>query len=170
MVVIKKGMMFIILMSVFVLVICSCAFTGDEKSETKNVQEQVNDADAEFRTDIEPISKTFPNLGEVLECYWKADFFGGEASFRVPGPNPYWIQGFAKISEDDINKFKEEYDWTLVEEGKKPDLETEILNLDEEDFEWYYSEEFNKYVKPAKYSGVFYIDFKNNIIYFYVCV
>ena len=85
----------------------------------------------------------------------ESGFFGGEASFRVPGPNPYWIQGFAKISEDDINKFKEEYDWTLVEEGKKPDLETEILNLDEEDFEWYYSEEFNKYVKPAKYSGVF---------------
>jgi hypothetical protein len=167
----KKGIVLIILIGIIGAVIFNIGFKRAENLGSKGIQETENDTSLEFRTDIEPIDKIFPNLGEITECYWKADSFGSQirGSNLLPGPTDYWMKGFLIINENNLNEFKDKYYWTLVEEDKKPDLETEFLEtglLDINSFEWYYSEEFNNYVKQPGYHGGFYVDFDNGIIYF----
>lgn len=69
----KKGIVLIILIGIIGAVIFNIGFKRAENLGSKGIQETENDTSLEFRTDIEPIDKIFPNLGEITECYWKAD-------------------------------------------------------------------------------------------------
>ena len=138
----KKGIVLIILIGIIGAVIFNIGFKRAENLGSKGIQETENDTSLEFRTDIEPIDKIFPNLGEITECYWKADSFGSQirGSNLLPGPTDYWMKGFLIINENNLNEFKDKY-WTLVED--KPIwnwvLETGLLDINS--FEWYYSSE-----------------------------
>ena len=72
----KKGIVLIILIGIIGAVIFNIGFKRAENLGSKGIQETENDTS--IRTDIEPIDKIFPNLGEITECYWKADSFGSQ--------------------------------------------------------------------------------------------
>ncbi|QUH29777.1 hypothetical protein [Vallitalea guaymasensis] len=121
----------------------------------------------EFKNDIKAITNRFPNLGNIEKCYWKADIIGGNSRNSTPSPSSYWMKGFLILDNNDSKTIKEMYEWNSLDGTWKPGLDTKLLDLKETP-KWFYSEGFNSYIKSANYDGKFYMDFKNNLIYFEV--
>lgn len=119
------------------------------------------DSNTAFRTDVEPITERFPNIGHIEKCLWKADILSKE---RTIGPTSYAMKGFILLSPQKIQEIKEKYFW----QPSKPEID---VNFFEGDFkvtnaEWYFSNEYNNFVKSANYIGRFYFDMNDGLIYF----
>lgn len=117
-----------------------------------------------IKTDKTAIINRFPKLGDFQKCYWKADVIGKEGNDRVPGPSAYWMKGFVEIDKEKINTFIEKYH--MEEISLAPQLDFMPENYDIKRARWFYSDEFNEYIKPPSFFGKFYIDSINQIIYF----
>jgi hypothetical protein len=128
----------------------------------------INNKDAKetstIKTDKQAITSRFPQIGDVKGCYWKADVIGKEGNDRVPGPSAYWMKGFIELDKEKINSFIENYNMKQVTENLKFDFYPE--NYDLKSSNWFYSDEFNNYIKPPSFFGKFYIDNTNQLLYF----
>jgi hypothetical protein len=122
-------------------------------------------ADNDFRIDKEPILNRFPKIGDIQSCYWKADIKRSNSRITAPAPSSYWMKGFVYLNEKEAERLKNQLNWSSVEKDWSPTLKNEsILNLSS--LEWYYSEDYNNYIKPSTFIGKFYINFENSLIYF----
>ena len=117
-----------------------------------------------IKTDKEVISSRFPNVGEFIKCYWKADVIGKKNNGRVPGPSAYWMKGFIEIDGEKINSYIERYNMKRIDENIQFDFYPE--NFDIKTAKWFFSNEFNDFIKPPSFFGKFYIDSINKVIYF----
>jgi hypothetical protein len=153
----KKAVVYI-LMLVFLIAAVGCDI---DRMPSDN---DVNEYDAEFKTEKNPISDRFPKLGEFEKCYWKADIIGKKSSKLTPGPTPYWMKGYIFLDRQEFEAFKNNYKWTSVDDNWKPELDAEILGV--KPANWSYSEEFNSFIKPPSFFGEFYLDIEKGIIYF----
>lgn len=152
----KRKVLIIILFSIITLV-GGVLFMVNNMN--KGVKQEVT-----IRTDKEAIQNRFPNIGEINQCYWKADVFGKEGNKRVTGPSAYWMKGFIEIDSDKIDHFIEKYSMKEVNE----DLHFDFLpkNFDKKSSKWFFSNDFNDYIKPPSFFGKFYINSGNKVIYF----
>lgn len=119
-----------------------------------------------IRTDKKAITSRFPNIGEFEKCYWKGDVLGKNVNRGVPGPTSYWMSGFVEIDKNKLTTFIEKYKMQQLSES--PKLKFKPKNYDESISKWYYSDMFNDYIISPGFTGKFYIDTENSIIYFNV--
>lgn len=154
----KKLMQYIVLL-IFISAVAIMLYSILDKGNGN-----MNTNKDEIRTDKEPISSRFPNLGEFNNCYWKADIIDENNRVSVPGPSSYWMKGFIVLNSKEVNSLKNVFKWSAVKSNWKPSLYTNILNL--KTFKWSYSEDFNNYIMSASYVGKFYMDLENGIVFF----
>jgi hypothetical protein len=119
----------------------------------------------EIKTDKESITSRFPNIGEIQNCYWQGYLIGNNND-RVPGPSSYCMNGFVKVNDEVLTSYVETYNMKETLISKEPDFTPPDFNKNLS--KWFFSDEFNKYMKPLKFSGEFYIDLQNKYIYFSV--
>ena len=117
-----------------------------------------------IKTDKETIIKRFPNIGNFQKCYWKADTISKGLSVLVPGPSGYWMKGFIEVDKEQIKSFIDKY--IMVESDSAPQLDFVPEDFDIKESRWYYSDNFNEYIKPPGFLGEVYIDGVNQVIYF----
>ncbi len=113
-----------------------------------------------YRVDREPLLTRFPRLGPFEKCYWQADIVGKPGI----GPTPYWMKGFVVLDRVEFAAFRTRYQWTDVESGWEPSLDTAILGV--QSFRWSYSQAFDSYMHSASWVGRFYLDLENGIVFF----
>ena len=141
---VKLGVLFII----GVLLFFSCS------PEKLGVEEM------EYRKDSEAIIERFPNLGNIVECYWKADNIG-KTNF---GPSSYWMKGFIVLDKDEVDKIDSQYEWTSISLEFVSGVDPNITGFS--DFEWKHSQEFSDDTRRTSFVGEFYYDIINGILYF----
>ncbi|MDD3173816.1 MAG: hypothetical protein PHF63_09175 [Herbinix sp.] len=117
-----------------------------------------------YRVDQEPIKSRFPELGDFVSCYWKGDTNNKNSRSSIPAPTSYWMKGFIILDIVKFNKYKNDYEWTDTGDNWKPSIDTKILKM--QSFNWYHCDEFDKFIKPEKFTGYFYLDFDNGVLYF----
>ena len=117
-----------------------------------------------WRTEKQPIIDRFPGIGGFDKCYWKADVTTKDSRLSAPGPTSYWMKGFVVLDSKEFNNLKQRFKWEAVKSGWTPSLDTSILKV--QSLHWFYSREFNDYVKKQSFLGDFYLDFENGVIFF----
>ncbi|HHV28427.1 MAG TPA: hypothetical protein GXX73_02270 [Clostridium sp.] len=142
-----------------VLVVSMVFFIGSLNKDNK--QEEA------IRSDKEAIINRFPNVGDFEKCYWKGGVMGSGSRW-VPGPSDYWMKGFIEIDADKVKYFIEKYDMKVLDENLELAFVPEDYNNTIS--KWFYSEEFNGFIKEPRFLGNFYIDSENNMIYFEVVI
>ncbi|ABN54426.1 MAG TPA: hypothetical protein DEF39_13945 [Hungateiclostridium thermocellum] len=149
----------LILFSVIILAGAAIFAVGSLSKDNK--QQEV------IRTDKEPIINRFPNIGDFEKCYWKSGVMG-VGSRWVPGPSDYWMNGFIEIDAGKAEYLIEKYNMKPLNE----DLQLAFIpeNYNSTISKWFYSEEFNDFIKPPGVLGNFYVDGVNNMIYFEVVI
>jgi hypothetical protein len=62
--------------------------------------------DPAVRTDREPITQRFPQLGDFTEVHWLGGRLGDD---RVPGPSTYTIEAVLDLAPDDLARLRTRY-------------------------------------------------------------
>lgn len=150
---------------IFIVVVAIAVFVGGILLTINNLRNDVNKSII-VKTDKEAIISRFPNIGEIKNCYWKADLISKNGNDRVPGPSLYWMKGFVELDKDKISDFIEKYN--MKELSLAPNLEFLPENFDLSTSRWFYSDMFNKYIIPPNFYGNFYVDNVNQVVYFEV--
>ena len=156
---INRKVFLLILFSIIVLA-AGIAFAVSSLSKDYRQEEVI-------RSDKDPITNRFPNIGDFEKCYWKGGIMGSGSRW-VPGPSDYWMKGFIEIDADKVKYFIEKYDMKELDENLQLSFVPE--NYNNTISKWFYSKEFNDFIKPSSILGNFYIDSVNNMIYFEVVI
>jgi hypothetical protein len=121
-------------------------------------------AKAIVRTDVPPITKRLPNLGNLQSVWWTSMKITKD-SFLSPPENPvYRVVGFAQLEEGKAGEFSQQYQWQRPSPDWKPALTVTNLNLDMA--EWSQSAAFTKDCKPEQYPGQLFFERQKGIVYF----
>ncbi|MDP5274906.1 hypothetical protein [Chengkuizengella axinellae] len=120
-----------------------------------------SDNTPQFRTEIQPIVDRFPRLDNVEKTYWIADTIE-ERDF---GPTSYWMKGYVYLENHSVESITTLYEWEEVHT-----FNPSFISKYEQIYEtgWFFSEEFNSYIKSSNYIGNFYFDMNNDVLYFEV--
>ena len=73
--------------------------TGGEDAPVKNIDERG------MRTDLEPLTKRFPALGQPVSARWESGTLGDD---RAPGPSSYWIDGVVELDAKVADRMRRE--------------------------------------------------------------
>lgn len=113
-------------------------------------------AEISYRTDIKPISERFPNLTGIEKVYWSGSTIGGDF-----GPTNYVLRGYVFLSQAAAAALKQDYAWE--NELIIPELQYDFKGKLQH---WSSSDDFDAYIKSSSYTGHFYFDQKQNVLYF----
>lgn len=88
--------------------------TNGEAMETTSAAKS---GTGELRTDLDPLVKRFPVLGEPAKARWMSGTYGRS---DVPGPSTYWIDAVVSLAPEKVEQLRSAY--SPVSEGKTPDV------------------------------------------------
>jgi hypothetical protein len=77
----------------------------------------VKSGTGELRSDLDPLVKRFPVLGEPSEARWMSGTYGRS---DVPGPSTYWIDAVVTLAPEKVEQLRSAYAPTA--NGKTPDV------------------------------------------------
>lgn len=149
---IQLGLIFALVIIVAVGILIAYTFTEHKEN------------DMEIKTNKQAILSSFPNLGDFKKCYWKEDVMGQNVNDRVPGPSTYWLKCFVEVDIDKINIYINKYKMKEIDNGVELDFLPK--NFDAKASQWFFSSEFNDFIKKPYFFGEVYIDRGNCVIYF----
>lgn len=146
----------------FMVIICGLGVAGCQKqTDGDRMLEEVENKVNQKRTDIEILQKWFPNLKGLESAEWEVVVLGENEVSSVPGPSAYRACGFMILEEDQAQKYQDEYEWKEV----NPQMDAKYISVEEyQENQWFYSEAWEKQVKPGYYIGKFYLS--ENVIWF----
>jgi hypothetical protein len=121
-----------------------------------------DEEDVEYRTDILPIQKRFPELPEFTTCYWKADTIGN-IDF---GPTSYWMRGFICLEEKEFQQVLADYIWKEENIAFPAGIDPSITG--KSNFRWHSNDEFQSLILQQDFVGTVLLDINNGILYFSV--
>lgn len=73
------------------------------------------------RTDLAPLTKRFPALGDPVSARWQSGTFGSE---RVPGPSLYWIDAVVTLEPATADRLRQA--GSPADDGSSPQLVGEM--------------------------------------------
>lgn len=109
------------------------------------------------RTDREPITKRFPQLGDLVEVHWQAST-AGAADPRIPGPTDTRIEAVVVLRPPTLVATVERYEWSPAPAGWEEVLSAELRPFLPEDGTWHVNGQYAEDVRTSRYSGVVYLD------------
>lgn len=102
------------------------------------------------RTDLDQITKWFPNLEDIQAAQWEI-IMDDEGDYKdLPAPGSYAASGYIFINKNTAEKYLTEYEWQKTE----PNVEFRYVSSDILDTGgWMYSRQFDKDMRPLKFIG-----------------
>lgn len=88
--------------------------TEGEDVPVKNVDERG------MRTELEPLTKRFPALGQPVSAQWESGTLGDD---RGPGPTSYWIDAVVELDPQVANTMRLD---AQPPSGQRPDLTPDV--------------------------------------------
>ncbi|WP_114201480.1 hypothetical protein [Janibacter anophelis] len=107
----------ILVMLLVGVLLAGCSFMpgGDEEGgPVKNVDERG------MRTELDPLTKRFPALGQPLSAQWESGTLGDD---RVPGPTSYWIDAVVELDPQVADTMRLD---AQPPSGQRPDLTPDV--------------------------------------------
>jgi len=115
--------------------------------------ERATMATLQVRTDLEPISKRFPALGEITQAHWHGSVPGRDSG-GVPGPTDVHIQALVTLSADSRAATAARYTWQPAPADWETALSNELRPYAPTDAAWQASDEFTAEVCGHRYHGL----------------
>jgi hypothetical protein len=132
---------------------------GPSSNQSKSTIAQVT-----VRTDVAPIAKRLPNLGNLQSVWWTS-LKVTKDSFLSPPENPvYRVFGFAQLEKGKADEISQKFQWQRMPPDWKPALTATNLNLDS--VEWSQSAAFTTDCKPQQFPGELFFEREKGIVYF----
>ena len=91
---------------------------GDAPGPSKVVDERG------MRTDLAPLTKRFPGIGEPVSAHWQSGTLGDARS--APGPSTYWIDGVVELTPQVASRVRLD---AGPPAGTLPDLTPDVADL-----------------------------------------
>lgn len=116
-------------------------------------------ANDEYRTDIEPLTNKFPDIGSIDYAYWKVHQFGNSL---VPGPSSYKVVAF--IIVENLGDLYEESDFDEIQNIIFPEgIDPTITGFSV--FNWRQYSSFTNKALCNRFIGNVFVDIDKNLIY-----
>ncbi|MFD9691081.1 hypothetical protein ACFWXO_35565 [Kitasatospora sp. NPDC059088] len=120
---------------------------------------------AQIRTDVDPLKRRFPQLGELSGAKWVGQTLGKDSGSGVPGPTDVSLDGVVHIEPATLASITGGGTWK--EQGIDCPVPGALAGeLGDTKSAWLHSESFDRTVTQNQYSGSFYIDKQNSRVYF----
>ncbi|WP_156466195.1 hypothetical protein [Janibacter sp. Soil728] len=103
--------MITVLIALFLLAGCG---SGGNQPAQKSVDERG------MRTDLDPLTRRFPAIGDPASAHWQSGTYGDD---RVPGPSTRWIDAVVELDPEVANRLRLD---TGPPTGTRPDLVPDI--------------------------------------------
>ena len=104
-----------------VVLLTGCAPAAPPQSNTGDTTENTMTAEksgtGEVRSDLEPLTSRFPQLGTAESAIWLSGTLGGD---RVPGPKTYWIDAVVVLPAAEYDALRSLYSYEPAVEA--PDV------------------------------------------------
>ncbi|MER7845911.1 hypothetical protein ABTZ03_18395 [Kitasatospora sp. NPDC096077] len=119
----------------------------------------------QIRTDVDPLKRRFPELGELSATKWIGRTLGQYAGSGLPGPTDVSLDGVARIEPGTLATITGNGTW---QEGgiACPVPSALVQEVGATTSAWLHSESFDRTVTRNRYSGSFYFDRQNSRVYF----
>ncbi len=137
----------------------SAAGQGEDRRPTAVVT-----TPAEVRTDVEPLKRRFPQLGELSATKWVGRVLTKNSVPEIPGPTDVSLDGVAQLDPATLTAITGSGTWR--EGGIGCGVPQEIAAEVGDTMAWLHSEAFDKSVTRTQYTGSFYFDRQTNRVYF----
>jgi hypothetical protein len=121
-------------------------------------------AQATVRTDVAPIAKRLPDLGNLQSVWWTSTKVTADSRLSPPENPAYRVVGFAQLGEGKADEFSQQFQWQRTSSDWKPALTVTNLNL--ESAEWSQSAVFTTDCKPQQIPGQLFFERQRGIVYF----
>lgn len=77
-----------------------------------------------MRTDLAPLTKRFPGIGEPVSAHWQSGTLGDART--APGPSTYWIDGVVELTPQVASRVRLD---AGPPAGTLPDLTPDVADL-----------------------------------------
>lgn len=109
------------------------------------------------RTDVGPISRRLPELGELRSVLWTAEQKWQDSRLSPPVlDRTFRIRGFAYLQKERADELIGQFEWQSVSNGWSPSLA--VTNKQFEPTGWWQSDGFTKKIKPQQIPGALYLN------------
>ncbi|MFJ4595368.1 MULTISPECIES: hypothetical protein [unclassified Kitasatospora] len=119
---------------------------------------------AQVRTDVEPLKRRFPQLGELSATKWVGRVLTKNSVPEIPGPTDVSLDGVAQVDPATLTAITGSGTWREGSIGCG--VPQEIAPKVGDTTVWLHSEAFDKSVTQTQYTGSFYFDKQTNRVYF----
>ncbi|MEU3572735.1 hypothetical protein AB0E96_30575 [Kitasatospora sp. NPDC036755] len=119
---------------------------------------------AQVRTDLEPLTRRFPQLGSLSAAMWVDRVLTQNSVTWVPGPTDVSVQGVAQVEPATLAEITGKGTWEEVSIGCG--VPQEIAAEVGDPTRWLHSRAFDESVTRTQYSGSFYFDRQASRVYF----
>ncbi|MFE6052293.1 hypothetical protein ACFQ6N_16185 [Kitasatospora sp. NPDC056446] len=118
----------------------------------------------QVRTDVEPLTRRFPQLGELSGVKWVGEVLTLNTVPEVPGPTDVSLDGVARLDPATLAAITANGTWRdgAIGCGVPEQIAAEVGDT----AAWLHSEEFDASVTRAEYRGSFYFDRQSGRVYF----
>ncbi|MEV7927701.1 hypothetical protein [Kitasatospora sp. NPDC088779] len=119
---------------------------------------------AQVRTDVEPLKRRFPQLGELTATKWVGQVLTKNSVPEIPGPTDVSLDGVAQVDPAILTAITGSGMWreSAIECGVPQEIAAEVRDTKM----WLHSEAFDKSVTRTQYTGSFYFDKQSSRVYF----
>ena len=145
-----------ILYAAFFLVAVGC-----ERSHTPQTSEETK---LTVRTDLAPISKQLPKLGQLQSVWWVSTRTTIDSPLSPPGQPSYRIRGLAQLEREKADGIARQFEWQDTSPNWKPALAVTNFNLGPA--VWVRSDAFTKAFKPQQTPGELFFERNKGVVYF----
>ena len=117
------------------------------------------------RTDVGPISRRLPELGELRSVLWTAEQKWKDSRLSPPVlDRTYHVRGLAYLQKERAEELVGQFEWQSVSNGWSPSLS--VTNRQFESADWWQSDGFTKKIKPQQIPGALYLNKKEAAVFF----
>jgi hypothetical protein len=132
---------------------------GQSSNQSKSTIAQVT-----VRTDVAPIAKRLPDLGNLQSVWWTATKVTIDSFLSPPEHPAYRVVGFAQLEKGKADEISQKFQWQRTSPDWKPALTA--TNLDLASAEWSQSAVFTTDCKPQQIPGQLFFERQKGIVYF----
>jgi hypothetical protein len=116
------------------------------------------------RTDHEPLTKRFPQLGNFIATHWQGESAGTDTG-GVPGPTDVRIRALVQLSANDRSALGSRYSWSPAPADWDKDMSSELRVYLPSGSTWKANDRFTSDLLSGGYSGPVYLDTRTGIVY-----
>ena len=152
----------VLLATTVALAVAGC--TPGTPTERRSAERTTTVSAPAVRTDREPITKRFPQLGDFVEVHWQGSAAGVDTG-GVPGPTDVHIQALVVLRPDTLTSTVPGHQWTPAPADWDAPLSAELRPFAPAGGAWQVSERFTADVTTTRYHGPVYLDTTSGTVF-----